>query len=95
MISWSYYGERGWVYLLDHFGGRGHQTLIVYRLLFVGFVFVGAVTKLEHVLNFSDMMILAMAFPNIVGSVILAPHVLPKVNDYWRRYTTGEMKATP
>jgi AGCS family alanine or glycine:cation symporter len=94
MISWSYYGERGWVYLLDHFGGRGRETLIVYRVVFVLFVFVGAVTKLEQVLDFSDLMILAMAFPNIVGSVLLAPRVLPLVLDYWHRYTSGQMKAT-
>ncbi len=92
MISWSYYGERAWVYLLDHFGGRGQSTLLVYRLLFVAFVFVGAVTRLSEVLDFSDLMILAMAFPNIVGSVILAPTVLPRVLDYWRRHTSGEMK---
>lgn len=94
MISWSYYGERGWVYLLDHFGGRGRQTLIVYRVVFVLFVFVGAVTKLEQVLEFSDLMILAMALPNIVGSVVLAPKVLPVVQDYWRRYASGQMRVS-
>jgi AGCS family alanine or glycine:cation symporter len=52
------------------------------------------VTKLEQVLDFSDLMILAMAFPNIVGSVLLAPRVLPLVLDYWHRYTSGQMKAT-
>lgn len=92
MISWSYYGERAWVYLLNHFGGLGHRTLVVYRAIFVFFVFVGAVTNLEEVLAFSDMMILVMALPNIIGSVILAPKVLPRVKDYWKRYNSGEMK---
>ena len=92
MISWCYYGERGWIYLLDHFGGRGLRTVIVFRIIFVCFVIFGAVTKLEQVLGFSDFMILCMAFPNIVGSVILAPYVLTKVRDYWGRYTSGQMK---
>lgn len=91
MISWSYYGEKGWVYLLDHFGGRGQRSVIVYRLLFVFFVFVGAVTQLDQVLEFSDLMILAMALPNIVGGVVLAPRVLPHVRDYWHRYNNGSM----
>lgn len=92
MISWSYYGERAWVYLLDHFSGLGQRTLVVYRGLFVLCVYVGAVTNLEQVLAFSDMMILVMALPNIIGGMILAPKVLPKVKDYWSRYTSGKMK---
>lgn len=92
MISWCYYGERGWVYLLDHFGGVGLKTVIIFRIIFVGFIIVGAVNTLTDVLEFSDLLILSMAFPNIVGSVILAPRVLTKVKDYWGRYKSGEMK---
>ena len=38
------------------------------------------------------LMILSMALPNIVGSIILAPKVLERVKDYWGRYKSGEMK---
>jgi AGCS family alanine or glycine:cation symporter len=93
MISWCYYGERGWIYLLDHFNGAGLKSVFVFRIIFVAAVVVGAVNKLEDVLVFSDVMILSMAFPNIIGSIILAPKVLPLVRDYWRRYTSGEMKT--
>ena len=92
MISWCYYGERGWVYILDHFGGSGLKTVIVFRIVFVAFILVGAVNQLSDVLAFSDLLILSMAFPNIVGSIILAPKVLEKLRDYWSRYTSGEMK---
>ena len=92
MISWGYYGERGWIYLLDHFGGVGLKSVIVFRFIFVLFVLVGAVYPLRVVLDFSDAMALGMAFPNIVGSVILAPRVLEKVRDYWNRYQSGEME---
>jgi alanine or glycine:cation symporter, AGCS family len=91
MISWCYYGERGWIYLFDHFGGAGLRTVTVFRLIFVVFVFLGAVTNLREVIEFADLMILSMAFPNIVGSILLAPYVLPKVQEYWRRYKSGEM----
>lgn len=94
MISWCYYGERGWIYLLDHFNGSGLRTLTVFRIVFVLCVFIGAVADLGPVLSFTDMMILSMAFPNIVGSIMLAPEVLKKVQDYWGRYTSGEMKPT-
>ena len=92
MISWGYYGERGWIYLLDHFGGSGLKTVIVFRIIFVAAIIVGAVHPLSDVLDFSDAMILSMAFPNIVGSVILAPRLLERVRDYWNRYQSGEIR---
>lgn len=90
MISWAYYGERGWIYLLDHFGGRGVKTLGIYRTIFVFFVFVGSVAKLGAVLDFSDLLILCMALPNIIGSLLLAPDLKKLINAYWQR-----MKQTP
>ena len=92
MISWCYYGERGWVYILDHFGGTGLKTVIIFRVVFVACILFGAINTLADVLDFSDLLILSMAFPNIVGSIILAPRVLEKLRDYWSRYTSGEMK---
>ena len=86
MISWSYYGERAWEYLF------GPRTIILYRIMFVTFVFVGAVTALNNVLGFSDMMILGMAFPNIIGGIILSPQIKEVLEDYWKRLQSGEMK---
>jgi AGCS family alanine or glycine:cation symporter len=91
MISWCYYGERGWIYLLDHFNGAGLKSVFVFRIIFVLAVIVGAVNKLGDVLTFSDIMILSMAFPNIIGSIILAPRVLKRVQDYWGRFKSGKM----
>jgi len=91
MVSWCYYGERGWIYLLDHFDGAGLKSVVVFRVIFVLAVVVGAVNELGDVLDFSDIMILSMAFPNIIGSMILAPKVLKKMEEYWGRYTSGKM----
>ncbi len=86
MISWSYYGERAWEYL---FGAR---STLIYRIVFVGFVFLGSVTALGNVLDFSDMMILGMAFPNIIGGIILSPRIKACLQDYWARLQRGEMQ---
>jgi len=86
MISWEYYGERAWEYLF------GQSSLIVFRLLFVCFVFVGAITQLANVISFSDLMILSMALPNIIGGIILAPQIKERLNEYWGRLQRGEMK---
>ena len=86
MISWSYYGERAWEYLF------GAGSILIYRIIFVFFVFVGSVTALNNVLDFSDMMILGMAFPNIIGGIILSPQIKACLQDYWGRLQRGEFK---
>ena len=87
MISWSYYGERAWEYLF------GDGSTLLYRIMFVCFVFLGAVTALDNVLGFSDMMILGMAFPNILGGIILSPQIKATLEEYWNRLIGGEMKT--
>ena len=87
IISWSYYGERCWERLF------GPKSIFVYRVVYVACVFVGAIVNLGAVLDFSDIMILSMAFPNILGCVLLAPKVKRDLADYWRRYKAGEFKT--
>jgi AGCS family alanine or glycine:cation symporter len=58
--------------------------------LFLFCVFFGSITKLGNVLDFSDMMILSAAFPNIIGAMFLLPEVKSRLNDYWERYKAGK-----
>jgi AGCS family alanine or glycine:cation symporter len=44
-------------------------------------------------MDFSDMMILCMALPNIIGLLILAPEVKRDLKDYWERLKSGEIKS--
>ena len=88
MISWSYYGERCWETLF----GSSKGSVYTYKLLFVVAVFVGATAQLGTVLDFSDMMILCMAFPNILGLALLSPGVRRDLLDYWKRFKNGEFK---
>lgn len=87
IISWSYYGERSWEMLF------GRRSTIVYKVLSVLFVFIGTIVNLGSVLDFSDMMILGMAFPNILGVVLLSPLVRRDLMDYWKRYKSGEFET--
>jgi AGCS family alanine or glycine:cation symporter len=84
MISWSYYGERCWAYLF------GDRSSTVYRLLFLAVVFLGSIVSSTNVLDLSDLMILGMAFPNILGVLLLCPKVKRDLADYWQRYRAGE-----
>lgn len=94
MISWCYYGERGWIYFIDKIAGEGKGigSVLIFRLIFVAFVVFGAINTSGSVLLFSDLMILSMAFPNILGSVFLAPFVWKKAKEYLDKYKAGEFK---
>jgi len=78
MLSWSYYGLQGWKYLF----GRGRVSDTVYKLLFLSFVIIGASASLGSVIDFSDAMIFAMVFPNIIGLILLAPEVKREIDRY-------------
>jgi AGCS family alanine or glycine:cation symporter len=86
MISWYYYGDKGWNYLF------GSKSIPIYQAIFLGCIMLGTVTKLGNVLDFSDMMILSCAFPNIIGAFFLLPEIKSALNDYWTRYQKGEFK---
>ncbi|BDS13686.1 alanine/glycine:cation symporter family protein [Aureispira anguillae] len=78
MLSWSYYGLQAWKYLF----GKGKTTDLVYKVLFCVFVVIGSAAGLGSVVHFSDAMIFAMVFPNIIGLLILAPVVKEEVAKY-------------
>jgi len=81
MVSWSYYGLAGWVYLF----GDKTSTKLIYNMIFCVFVMLGCAIKLDAVLDFSDSMIFAMALANIIGIVMMAPVVRKEVAAYWQR----------
>ena len=98
MISWSYYGEKAWAYLVAKLTGnvqmaRGKLSILIYRLIFLSFVVLGTVSSLHNVIDFSDLAILSMAFPNIIGGVILAGVVKKRLDGYWASYKNNEFKV--
>src|SRR5690554_297831 len=80
MISWSYYGMQGWVFLF----GRGKVTELIYKMLFCIFIWIGAVISLGSVIDFSDAMIFAMVVPNIIGVIILTPVIRKELKKYMK-----------
>ncbi len=87
MISWSYYGERCWVYLF------GDRSTLSFQVLFLIFVFLGSIVTSQNVLDFGDLMILGMSFPNLIGVLMLSGKVRKDLDEYWEKYKAGEFKA--
>lgn len=86
MISWSYYGERCWSYLF------GDESGMAFRILFLAFVFLGAISSASNILDFSDLMILSMAFPNILGLYLLQGKVRSALDEYMKKLKNGDFE---
>ncbi|WP_103863740.1 sodium:alanine symporter family protein [Aquimarina sp. I32.4] len=86
MISWSYYGLQSWKFLF----GRGKAADLVYKLLFLTFVVIGAAASMGSIWAFSDAMIFAMVFPNMVGLIFLFPVVKKQLGRYFDAIKASE-----
>ena len=60
--------------------------------MFCSFVVIGAAMQLGSVVDFSDAMIFAMCFPNIIGLYIMAPAVKKDLISFLDRVKSGEIK---
>jgi len=89
ILAWSFYGRQNVMYLAkwleqdpEKFARLYPRLHLIYNLLFVVFIYVGAVTKLETVWTFSDMMNGLMAIPNLIGLLVLHWFVKEKTEEF-------------
>ncbi|MEL6252338.1 MAG: alanine/glycine:cation symporter family protein [Bacteroidota bacterium] len=81
MISWSYYGLKGWTYVF----GESNQAEIIFKLIFCVFVALGCMVQLDAVLDFSDALVFLVSIPNIIGLYILAPIIKDELRKYQQK----------
>ena len=77
VIGWNYYGEKAVEFLF------GPRAIKIYRIVFTVAVMVGAVTSLEFVWNFSDLMNGMMAIPNLIGLILLSKIIKQETDRYF------------
>ena len=80
MISWSYYGLQAWMFLF----GKSKISDLIYKIMFLLFIVIGAAANMDAVWGFSDAMILALIFPNMIGLFFLFPKVKQELNNYMK-----------
>ena len=85
MISWSYYGERAWVYLF------GSKYSLLYKLIYLSLTVIATVVSTGLMVDFSFMLILAMALPNIFGLFVLSGDVKMYLKEYLAKLKSGEL----
>lgn len=88
MISWSYYGLKGWTYLF----GESAVGQMIYKIMFCMFVALGCMVQLGPILDISDALVFLICVPNILGLYILAPVVRKELDSYRARIASGEIK---
>ena len=84
-ISWSYYGERCWVYVF------GERYSILYKAIFIGFIIIASIASAGNLVDFTDLLVLAMAFPNLIGLYVLSGKVKTALGEYQAKLESGEL----
>lgn len=96
IISWSYYGVKSFDFLIGnatekYLGNRIYATR-AYQIVFLIITALGSVLSLNALVDFSDMLVLSMAVPNIIGLLILAPEVKTELNEYMKWLKKEQLK---
>ena len=76
ILGWSYYGERAIEYL------SGKRFLVVYRVLYVAAIFIGAIAQLTVVWSLSDLLNGLMAIPNLISLLALSGVIVAETKRY-------------
>lgn len=79
ILGWSYYGEKAMEYLF------GLKSVKIYRYVFILFIGVGAMAKLDVVWTISDIFNGLMAFPNLIGLLALTPVIVSETKEYFEK----------
>ena len=87
LITWSYYGLKGWTYLVGH----SRAADLGFKTVFCLFVAVGCSVQLGAILDFSDAMVFVICVPNVLGLYLLAPFVKRELQSYRTRVASGEI----
>ena len=78
ILGWALYGSRCMEYLF------GTKSLLPYQVAFVIVIVLGATMDLKLVWDVSDTLNGLMAFPNLVGLLLLSPVVIKTTKDYFK-----------
>ena len=90
LLSWSYYGLKGWTYII----GESQKAELVFKMVFCVFAALGCMIQLDAVLDFSDALVFVIALPNILGLYILAPIIKAELKSYQARLKSGEIASS-
>lgn len=78
LISWAYYGQKAWTFLL----GEGKKRVLLFNLIYCLFIVIGSAMNVQSIINITDAMMVSMCVPNIIVLYILAPEIKKDLKEY-------------
>lgn len=87
LISWAYYGQKAWTFLV----GEGHKRNLSFDVIYCMFIVIGSAMNVASVINITDAMMIAMSVPNIIALYILAPEIKSDLNAYCQKHQIGKL----
>jgi len=88
LISWAYYGQKAWTFLL----GEGKKRVLLFNLIYCLFIIIGSAMNVQSIINITDAMMVSMCVPNIIVLYILAPEIKRDLKDYLERHNMNFMR---
>lgn len=88
LISWAYYGQKAWTFLL----GEGKKRVLTFNLIYCLFIIIGSAMNVKSIIDITDAMMIAMCIPNVIVLYILAPEVKRDLKDYLERHNMNFIK---
>ncbi|MDI6845010.1 MAG: sodium:alanine symporter family protein [Candidatus Saccharicenans sp.] len=80
LIGWCYYGEQCLKYLF------GIKIAMPYRMVFIALTFIGSVVSIEIVFFMGDIANAFMAFPNLIGLLLLSGVLAWRLKEIKEKY---------
>lgn len=87
LISWSYYGQKAWNFLV----GEGKKRNLTFDIIYCAFIVIGSAMNVGSVIYITDAMMIAMCVPNIITLYILAPEIKKDLKEYCQRHKVGKL----
>lgn len=81
LISWAYYCQKAWTFLV----GEGKKRVLTFNIIYCIFIVIGSAMNVKSVIDITDAMMIAMTIPNIIVLYILAPEIKKELDDYCAR----------
>lgn len=88
LISWAYYGQKAWTFLL----GEGKKRVLTFNLIYCLFIIIGSVMNVKSVIDITDAMMIALCVPNIIVLYILCPEIKRDLKAYLEKHNMNFMK---
>jgi len=82
ILSWAYYGQKAWTFLV----GEGFKRIKLYQIIFCLFIIIGSSMNIKSVIDFTDATYLVMAAPNLIAIFVMLKDIKAELISYCKRH---------